>query len=227
MKNMVCKKCGIVLPKGALYCINCNTWQNVKKEGENNKMEKKQNNENQNNKLPSNKNQNNRQEKYLVNGEEIIARAKWSIVPFILIWALIILFEIALMINCNNTIYRIKLNSEYSLVINLKASLITIIIITLFICAISVFLFFIRRELLVTNKKIYGRIGIIGTKQFIIPLNKINYISVRYSIITRILNSAKFIIYSGNSFFGIRFFFVSKANEFKKELEMAIYKETV
>ena len=93
MKNMVCKKCGIVLPKGALYCIYCNTWQNVKKEGENNKMEKEQNNANQNNKLPSNKNQKNRQEKYLVNGEEIIARAKWSIVPFILIWALIILFE--------------------------------------------------------------------------------------------------------------------------------------
>ena len=205
------------MPNDTTYCPHCNTWQNE----ENNKAEHKNNSEVVNHK--GNQKTYNKEAKYLVEGEEIVAKAKWTLVPFILSWGLIILIEIILTKLYGMESYRVYLTNGLSLVINLTSTCIAIIIITLFICALSILLFLLRRELVVTNKKIYGRIGLIATKQFIIPLNKINYISVRYNILTRLLNSASFIVYPGNSFWGIHFNYVAHANDFKKAVEKAIY----
>ena len=214
---MICKKCGNEMPDDTTYCPHCNTWQNEEKNQEDQKYASKTTNH------KDKQNTNKSEPKYLVDGEEIIAKAKWTLIPFILLWGLIILIEVILTKLYGINTYRIYLNNGLSIVINLASTCVAIIIITLLICAQSVFLFLLRRELVVTNKKIYGRIGIIATKQFIIPIDKINYISVRYSIITRILNSASFIVYPGSSFWGIHFNFVTHANDFKKAVEKAIY----
>lgn len=214
---MVCKNCGSTLPEDTTYCMNCNTWQNE----DTNKTEQKVENNTSNDKDENKAHK--RDPKFLVEDEHIIARAKWTLIPFILLWGLILLVEIIFTANYGINTYRIYLNNGYSLLVNLRSTCIAIILITLLICALSIILFLIRRELVVTNKKVYGRIGIIGTKQFIIPLDKINYISIRYNILTRILNSALFIVYPGNSFFGIHFHFVAQANNFKKAVEKAVY----
>ena len=213
---MICKKCGSTLPEDTTYCMNCNTWQN-----EDNEKTEETSSDNYSNEPP--KNSKPKHHKFLVENENVIAKAKWTLLPFILSWGVVILVEIILAIKFGRDIYKIYLNNGYSLIINLKGVFITLIIITILLCAISILLFLLRRELVVTDKKIYGRTGIIATKQYIIPLDKINYISVRYSIITRILNSAQFVVYPGNSFWGIRFFFVAHANDFKKSVETAIY----
>lgn len=209
---MVCKNCGSTLPEDSTYCMNCNTWQNE---------DDKKSNENSTN--DAQKKAETEHPKYLVENEKIIAKAKWALLPFILSWAIVILAEIFMTMRYELPTYKIHLNNEYSLIINLKAACISIIIITIILCILSILLFLLRRELVVTDKKIYGRKGLIATKQFIIPLDKINYISVKYSIITRILNSALFIVYPGNSLFGIHFYFVAHANDFKKSVEAAIY----
>ena len=215
---MTCKHCGINLPDGATYCLNCKSWQNEDKDRTEQKAQSSYTSDNK-----CDTNEHKKDPKYLVEDEHIISRAKWTLIPFILLWGLVLLAEIIFTLNFGMNTYRIYLNNGYNLLINLRSTCIAIILITVLICALSIILFLLRRELVVTNKKVYGRIGIIGTKQFIIPLDKINYISVRYNILTRILNSALFIVYPGNSFFGIHFFFVSHANDFKKAVEKAVY----
>ena len=157
---------------------------------------------------------------YFVSDDEVeIIRAKWTIIPFVFVWIVyfIILFA-------GKTAYFTKMKSMQiginDAVINFLYLL--LIVISILICLISIILFLLRRELVVTNKKIYGRLGLIGTKQFIIPIKKINYISVRYSIIDRIFNSATIYVVPG-TIFGIWFRFVSNARQFKNELEKLIY----
>jgi hypothetical protein len=60
---------------------------------------------------------------------------------------------------------------------------------------------------------------------FIIPISKINYSSIRYSIIGRLINSAKFFVYPG-TVIGIGFNYLSNAQEIQKVLENATYKAT-
>ena len=157
---------------------------------------------------------------YLVVDDEVeIIRAKWTIVPFIFVWIFyfIVLFAskatfFARMKNMQDSVSETVINFIFLLLVVMSA----------FVCIVSLILFLLRRELVVTNKKVYGRIGLIGTKQFIVPISKINYISVRYTILDRIFNSATIYVVPG-TIFGIWFRFVSNAKQFKTELEKLMY----
>ena len=157
---------------------------------------------------------------YLVEDDEIeIFKAKWTIVPFVFVW----IFYFILLFACKNTYFAKMKSIQYS--INdaaLNFVFLLFIIISAFVCLVSLILFLLRRELVITNKKVYGRLGLIGTKQFIIPIKKINYISVRYSILDRIFNSATVYIVPG-TIFGIWFGYISNAKQFKNELEKLMY----
>ncbi len=152
---------------------------------------------------------------YFVSDDEFeIARAKWTIVPFIVLW---LLYFVALYFGYRRGANITNANKEIVNFLFLAACIFSIII-----CIVSICIFLLRRELIITNKKVYGRIGLIGTEQFIIPIKKINYISVRYTIIDRILNSATFHIVPG-TVFGIWFGFISNAKHFRAELEKQMY----
>lgn len=157
---------------------------------------------------------------YFASDDEVeIVRAKWTIVPFIFIW----LFYFLVLFASKSAFY----TRMQSLQTNINKGVIDFafycfIVMSALVCLISLVIFFLRRELVVTNKKVYGRLGLIGTKQFIVPIKKINYISVRYSILDRIFNSATICVVPG-TIFGIWFRFVSNAKQFKNELEKLMY----
>ena len=202
---MKCKNCGSELKEGSLFCAVCGA-----------KQEETPSNFDINQQID---NMNSKNANYLLPGEKIIARAKWTLVPFIIVW---VLYFIGLLIGSNVTR---RSYYDYGYYYRSGNSLnIVIWVISIVICALSIIIFLARRELVLTDKKLYGRIGLICTKQFIIPLSKINYISVRYGIITRILNSAIFMVFPANSLFGIMFFFVANATEFRKAVEEEVYK---
>ena len=234
---MKCQNCGNNLPEGASFCAVCGARQ-VQAQSSN-QGTYNQGTYNQGSLNPSggyyqqnpygqnstiNLNQsvddmNKKNANYLLEGERVIARANWNLIPFIIIWAVWFIYLI-FVTSMQNTY------SSITYYYNRGVSSITIImwIVSIIVCLLSIFLFIARRELVVTNKKIYGRIGLIGTKQFIIPLNKVNYVSVRYTIIGRLLKSATFIVYPANALFGIMFMFVSNATEFRKAVEEEVYR---
>ena len=151
----------------------------------------------------------------LIENETIICKAKWNIIPFIIFWGLFFMY---LFIQ-NNAINHYNYYNYY----NPFGGIFNIIIfLSIVVCALSIWLFLKRRELLVTDKKIYGRVGLIGTSQYIIPIKKINYINVKYSIIGRLLKSATLTVIPG-TIFGIRFMFISNVKELKIAIETMIY----
>ena len=157
---------------------------------------------------------------YFVSDDEVeIVRAKWTIVPFIFIW----LFYFLVLFASKSAFYA-RMQSTQA---NINKGVIDFafycfVVMSALVCLISLVIFLLRRELVVTNKKVYGRLGLIGTKQFIVPIKKINYISVRYSILDRIFNSATIYVVPG-TIFGIWFRFISNAKQFKNELEKLMY----
>lgn len=157
---------------------------------------------------------------YMTSDDEVeVIRAKWTIVPFVFIW----IFYFLVLFASKSAFYARMQNLQT----NINKSVIDFafycfIVMSLLVCIISLVIFLLRRELVVTNKKVYGRLGLIGTKQFIVPIKKINYISVRYSIIDRIFNSATIYVVPG-TIFGIWFRFVANAKQFKNELETLMY----
>ena len=226
---MRCQNCGNTLPEGATFCAICGARQNASQSsnyGSSNQGNSSQSNNyyqqnsyGQNGNVNLNQsvdNMNSKNANYLLDGEKVIAKANWNLIPFIIIW---VIWFICLMI------YTGAINTSYYYRSNpMVGTIIFMWIVSIAICALSIFLFLARRELVVTNKKVYGRIGLIGTKQFVIPLSKVNYVSVRYTILSRLLNSATFIVYPANAFFGITFMFVSNATEFRKAVEEEVYK---
>lgn len=233
---MICKNCGNSIPDGSLFCDACGAKQEGSSSANNSNFNSNYNNyggssqqQNYYGQNPYTQNptddlnqtvnkMNAKNANYLLEGEHVIARAKWTLVPFIILWALWFIYLLIISLGSNR--------SYYSYSSGMGGFTVLIWIISIAVCAISIFLFLARRELVVTNKKVYGRIGLIGTKQFVIPLSKVNYISVRYNIISRLLNSATFIVYPANAFFGIMFMFVSNGTEFRKAVEEEVYKHS-
>ena len=226
---MICKNCGNSIPDGSLFCDACGAKQEGSSSANNSNFNSNYNNyggssqqqsyygqnpytQNPTDDLNQTVNKMNaKNANYLLEGEHVIARAKWTLVPFIILWALWFIYLLIISLGSG------RYYSGFATILW---------IISIAVCAISIFLFLARRELVVTNKKVYGRIGLIGTKQFVIPLSKVNYISVRYNIISRLLNSATFIVYPANAFFGIMFMFVSNGTEFRKAVEEEVYKHS-
>ena len=157
---------------------------------------------------------------YLASDDEVeVLRAKWTIIPFIFVWAFYFIVLFAGKSTLFTNIQKAQSNLNNTII---EFLFLIFVVLSALVCLISVVLFLLRRELVITNKKVYGRIGLIGTKQFIVPIEKINYISVRYSIIDRIFNSATIYVVPG-TLFGIWFRFISNAKQFKNTLENLMY----
>ena len=197
---MYCNQCGKEIKDGTKFCPECGANQ----DGTNNDQFKAVSDIN--NFFEDLEKKNSDQ---LIENETIICKAKWNIIPFIIFWGLFFMY---LFIQ-NNVIYYYD---PFGGIFNI------IIFLSIVVCALSIWLFLKRRELLVTDKKIYGRVGLIGTSQYIIPIKKINYINVKYSIIGRLLKSATITVIPG-TIFGIRFMFISNVKELKSAIETMIY----
>ena len=198
---MYCNQCGKEIQDGTKFCPECGANQ----DGTNNDPLKAVSDIN--NFFEDLEKKNSDQ---LIENETIICKAKWNIIPFIIIWGLFFMY---LFIQ-NSAIY--DYYNPFRGIFNI------IIFLSIVICALSIWLFLKRRELLVTDKKIYGRVGLIGTSQYIIPIKNINYINVKYSIIGRLLKSATLTVIPG-TIFGIRFMFISNVKELKNAIETMIY----
>ena len=212
---MICKGCGKEIEDWNYTCPFCGAKTQVDENGEKTTKETTDGGQNE----QTNEKVKIRPQYLVVDDEVEIIRAKWTIVPFIFVWLFyfIVLFAskatyFASMKNMQDSVNETVINFVFLLLVVMSA----------FVCIVSLILFLLRRELVVTNKKVYGRIGLIGTKQFIVPIKKINYISVRYSILDRIFNSATIYVVPG-TIFGIWFRFISNAKQFKNELEKLIY----
>ena len=226
---MFCKQCGKEIPEGTKFCPSCGCNQEVQDASASFKQKVEQP------AIDVNQVINNLADKNidtLSEGEQILAKAKWNIIPFALIWG--IYFVILLIAKTYNPDYSYGYDfSVYQMIKDMLIELIlrpvrmfftpSIIIISIIVCALSIWLFIVRRELVVTNKKIYGRIGLIGTKTKVIPLSKINYIAVKHTIIGRLLGSGAFTVYPG-TIFGVVFRFVANSEELKNAIEDELYK---
>lgn len=209
---MKCKKCGNEIPDWSYSCPNCGAKVEDDIVEHNTSTSSAGNDETTEKEI--------KKPNYFACDDEVeIARAKWTIIPFIIFWGIYFIALYALNVRYKNGVSVSAANVNISIT---NFAVMALCIISAVVCIVSIWLFLIRRELVLTNKKIYGRIGLIGTKQFVIPLKKINYISVRYSILDRILNSATIYVVPG-TIFGIWFRFVANAKHFKNEIEKQIY----
>lgn len=204
---MFCKKCGKEMSDGTKFCPACGANQEGSESSGGSNQSAGQAN------IDLNQTINNFAEKNtdkLSEGEYVIVKAKWNIVTFVILW---VVYMLALLISWGT-------QSRYS---SSKPLLAIALVISLIVCFISIWLFLARRELVITNKKVYGRIGLIGTKSAVIPLNKIHYIAIRYTIIGRLIKSGTFLVYPG-TIFGVGFGFISNAEELKDAIENELYK---
>ena len=203
---MFCSKCGSEVGDGQAFCPNCGA--SMKGTGFGsiggaiNDLNQQLNRMNERNKSK------------LTEGEEVVIVGKWNIVPFIIIWGIIF-------------IYLLVMNASIPSYYGMGGLKVLIWLVAIIVCAISIFLFVARRELMITNKKVYARTGLIGIKQSVIPISKINYIYKGYTIIGRIIRSATVVIMPASSLFGIGFRFLSNADEVMFALEGEMYKKNL
>lgn len=78
----------------------------------------------------------------------------------------------------------------------------------------------IGTKLKVTNKKVYGKIGILHTKELDSPLNKINNINVEQNILGKILNFGTVKISTSSAIYDFKY--ICNPNEFKQVLNNQI-----
>lgn len=90
---------------------------------------------------------------------------------------------------------------------------ITAIIMGLLFC-IPWKLYSITNVLAVTNKKIYGRTGLIKTDELESPINKIQNIKVQHSILGRILKYGTIFITTDSGVYGFKY--INKPEDFRK-----------
>ena len=173
---MICKGCGKVIEDWNYTCPFCGS--KTQADDETKKTTSETTNETtseQNEKTTENVKT---RPNYFVSDDEVeIIRAKWTIIPFIFVWIVyfIVLFgsKSAFYASMKNA----QANIDKSII---ELAFLLFLVISALVCLISLILFLLRRELVVTNKKVYGRLGLIGTKQFIVPIKKINYIDLFY-----------------------------------------------
>ena len=203
---MFCSKCGSEVGDGQAFCPNCGASMKGTGfgsiAGATNDLNQQLNRMNERNKSK------------LTEGEEVVIVGKWNIVPFIIIWGIIF-------------IYLLVMNASIPSYYGMGGLKVLIWLVAIIVCAISIFLFVARRELMITNKKVYARTGLIGIKQSVIPISKINYIYKGYTIIGRIIRSATVVIMPASSLFGIGFRFLSNADEVMFALEGEMYKKNL
>lgn len=203
---MFCSKCGSEVGDGQAFCPNCGASMKGTGFGSiggaTNDLNQQLNRMNERNKSK------------LTEGEEVVIVGKWNIVPFIIIWGIIF-------------IYLLVMNASIPSYYGMGGLKVLIWLVAIIVCAISIFLFVARRELMITNKKVYARTGLIGIKQSVIPISKINYMYKGYTIIGRIIRSATVVIMPASSLFGIGFRFLSNADEVMFALEGEMYKKNL
>ena len=203
---MFCSKCGSEVGDGQAFCPNCGASMKGTGFGSiggaTNDLNQQLNRMNERNKSK------------LTEGEEVVIVGKWNIVPFIIIWGIIF-------------IYLLVMNASIPSYYGMGGLKVLIWLVAIIVCAISIFLFVARRELMITNKKVYARTGLIGIKQSVIPISKINYIYKGYTIIGRIIRSATVVIMPASSLFGIGFRFLSNADEVMFALEGEMYRKNL
>ena len=203
---MFCSKCGSEVGDGQAFCPNCGASMKGTGFGSiggaTNDLNQQLNRMNERNKSK------------LTEGEEVVIVGKWNIVPFIIIWGIIF-------------IYLLVMTASIPSYYGMGGIKVLIWLVAIIVCAISIFLFVARRELMITNKKVYARTGLIGIKQSVIPISKINYIYKGYTIIGRIIRSATVVIMPASSLFGIGFRFLSNADEVMFALEGEMYKKNL
>ena len=206
---MFCSKCGSEVGDGQAFCPNCGASMKGTGFGSiggaTNDLNQQLDRMNERNKSK------------LTEGEEVVIVGKWNIVPLIVIWAIVFIYMLVMTINVGKYDYDGTFIGWFVLAW----------IIVMVACALSIFLFVARRELMITNKKVYARTGLIGIKQRVIPISKINYIYKGYTIIGRIIRSATVVIMPASSIFGIGFRFLSNADEIMFALEGEMYKKNL
>lgn len=79
---------------------------------------------------------------------------------------------------------------------------------------------YITTQLIITNKKVSGKTGLINTNELDSPLNKINSVQVQQNLFGKIFNYGTINITTSSSSFSFKF--ISKPNEFKKILNNQI-----
>ena len=205
---MFCSKCGSEVGDGQAFCPNCGASMKGTGFGSiggaTNDLNQQLDRMNERNKSK------------LTEGEEVVIVGKWNIVPFIIIWGIIFIYLLVMNASIPSYYYY-----------GMEGLKVLIWLVAIIVCAISIFLFVARRELMITNKKVYARTGLIGIKQSVIPISKINYIYKGYTIIGRIIRSATVVIMPASSLFGIGFRFLSNADEVMFALEGEMYKKNL
>lgn len=148
-------------------------------------------------------------EKNKLNGEEMINKANISILSisdsFIYIFVSIIIFVI------------VRSNQQWEGNIVLPLTLLSIILLIYGVVhLINVLITIKTTQLVVTNKRIIGKVGFLNTKTLESPINKITSISVESSIVGKILNYHNVKINVLGEMYNFKY--VKNANELKKAI---------
>ncbi len=113
--------------------------------------------------------------------------------------------------------------------ISIAALIIRLIIDFFAICIIIGFIWFVKdlikfftTKLIITNKRVNGKTGLINTNELDSPLNKINGVQVRQGLFGKIFNYGTISITTASTVFN--FDYIDKPNDFKTILNNQIEK---
>lgn len=109
-----------------------------------------------------------------------------------------------------------------ALIIRLIIDFFAICIIIGFIWSVKDLIKFFTTKLIITNKRVNGKTGLINTNELDSPLNKINGVQVRQGLFGKIFNYGTISITTASTVFN--FDYIDKPNDFKTILNNQIEK---
>lgn len=109
-----------------------------------------------------------------------------------------------------------------TLIIRLIIDFVAMCILIEFIWIIKDLIKFFTTKLIITNKKVNGKMDLINTNELDSPLNKINGVQVRQGLFGKIFNYGTISITTASTVFN--FDYINKPNEFKTILNNQIEK---
>jgi uncharacterized membrane protein YdbT with pleckstrin-like domain len=109
-----------------------------------------------------------------------------------------------------------------TLVIRLIIDFFAMMILIGFVWFVKDLIKFFTTKLIITNKRVNGKTGLINTNELDSPLNKINGIQVKQGLFGKILNYGTVSITTASTVFN--FDYIDKPNEFKRILNNQIEK---